>query len=365
MKILLYLLLSANIAGAQYINLSKAVDTNLHISLTREGYVDTYFGFDFNKPKDANRPYFVSSARHTEFNINLAYLSLKFNSPRARATFTPGFGTYMNANYSMERSTLQNLLEANVGIKLLKDKDLWLDVGVMPSPYSTESAISFDQLMYSRSIGSENVPYYLTGGRLSFPLGKKVNLSLYLLNDWQVIQDENLPLAFGTQLEYKLSSHLSLYWNTYIGNETSVNNPTYEERYFSDFYANWNPIPRFTFTASLYGGIQNLLDSTEKNNGNWWQVNIQGRFQFLPQHSLAARLEYFDDPKEILVRTITGVDGFNVSSASICYTWTVIKQVLFRVEARQFLSSHYIYFDPHDHFSNNDFLLISSLTAKF
>ena len=66
--------------------------------ITLEGYLDTYFVYDFNKPPSGDRPYFVSMARHNEMTINLAYVAVKYSSSRLRARFAPGFGTYMNAN---------------------------------------------------------------------------------------------------------------------------------------------------------------------------------------------------------------------------------------------------------------------------
>ena len=98
--VLLPAILSALSLNAQFLQWSPNADTTGNPRVTLEGYVDTYFAFDFNQPKDANRPYFVSQHRQNEFNVNLAYLSLKYASDRVRATFTPGFGTYMNANYA-------------------------------------------------------------------------------------------------------------------------------------------------------------------------------------------------------------------------------------------------------------------------
>ena len=113
-----------------------------------------------------------------------AYLSLKYTADRVRATFTPGFGTYMNANYADERQTLENIVEAYVGIRLFKDKNIWLDGGVFSSPYTNETVYSFDQLTYTRSLGAENTPYYLTGAKLTVPLGPLWTIYLYLLNGW-------------------------------------------------------------------------------------------------------------------------------------------------------------------------------------
>lgn len=86
-------------------------------------------------------------ARHNELNINLAYISVKHSSPRIRAKFVPCFGSYINANYALEQGTLRNVVEGNIGIKLFKNREIWLDVGVLGSPYTNESAISKDHLI--------------------------------------------------------------------------------------------------------------------------------------------------------------------------------------------------------------------------
>eukprot|EP01035_Chromulina_nebulosa_P056617 gene56617-77590_t len=36
-------------------------------------------------------------------------------------------GTYANANLGAETGVLKNILEANIGIKISKNKNLWLD----------------------------------------------------------------------------------------------------------------------------------------------------------------------------------------------------------------------------------------------
>jgi hypothetical protein len=106
----------------------KAFFKKGHLSL--EGYVDVYYSYAFSHPVGGTRPYWVSYNRDNEINLDLAYISLKYTSDRVRASFTPGYGTYMNANYAIERQTLQNILEASVGIRLFKNKDIWLDGGV-------------------------------------------------------------------------------------------------------------------------------------------------------------------------------------------------------------------------------------------
>jgi hypothetical protein len=160
------------------------------------GYLDTYYGYNFSQPRVGTNPYFVSSNRHDEMNINLAYMDLRYKSTNFRFRFVPGYGTYMNSNYANEVGTLKNIVEANAGLRLSAKRNIWLDFGVFGSPYTNESAISKDHLMYTRSFAPENVPYYLSGVKLSVPLNAKWSTYLFLLNGWQVIQsnDKNKAL---------------------------------------------------------------------------------------------------------------------------------------------------------------------------
>ncbi|MFN4994923.1 MAG: outer membrane beta-barrel protein, partial [Bacteroidota bacterium] len=154
-------------AQVQNTGMTDRIDSVEIGKLTISGYVDVYYGFDFNQPSSHERAYAVSASKHNELNINLAFMDIRYQGERVRGRFIPGVGTYINSNYSNEQGTLKNLVEAYAGIKLAKNKNIWLDAGVLGSPFTYESAISKDHLIYSRSLASEYSPYYLTGLRLS------------------------------------------------------------------------------------------------------------------------------------------------------------------------------------------------------
>jgi hypothetical protein len=275
----LLLLMSAHAEiYSQFLNFSPTSDTTAKVTVG--GYIDTYFNSDSANPPDANMPYFVSQHRNIETNINLAYISSRYSSDRVRATFIPGFGTYMNQNYDAERITLRNIVEANVGVRLLARRNMWLDAGVIDSPFTNESAISFDQPTLTRSFAPEYVPYYLTGIRLTIPMGKKFTAKLFMLNGWQVIQATNSPLTFASQFEYKLSEQLTLNLNTYFGDAQSPSAPTNRMRSFVDFYALYK-IGKFSYTFSTYMGNQQRVDSLQVSTNNiWWQINGTARYYF-------------------------------------------------------------------------------------
>jgi hypothetical protein len=334
--------------------------------VTVGGYVDAYYGFDFSEPPTSNRPYFVSSNRHHEFNINLAYIDIRYINDKVRATFIPGFGTYMNANYAPEPATLRNLVEANAGIKLSEKRGIWVDAGVLASPFSNESAISKDHLMYTRSFAPEYVPYYLTGVKLSLPLGSKINSYWYLVNGWQTIQDPNQRLSFATQVEYRPTKKVLLNWNNYVGNENSVLSPNFENRYFTDLYLIYNPDGKVSVTSCAYFGRQEMKDTLGlRSAGHWWQANLIGRYRFSKKRSLSARLEYFSDPQSVMVTPVTNETGFSTYSAGLCFDTRITKNAMFRLEHRFFYSARNVYLNSRQASSGMGNLSIANLTVWF
>ena len=325
-------------------------------------YVDTYYGYSFNEPTTGNASNFVSSARHNEVNINLAYLDVRYRSRRMRARFVPGFGTYMNANYKNEPGTLQNIVEGNIGVALSEKQKVWLDVGVLGSPFTNESAISKDHLMYTRSLAPENVPYYITGAKLSVPLARKWTSYLYFLNGWQVIQDNNKGKAIATQIEFRPGDKMLFNWNNYLGDERCIANPDFRNRYFTDLFWIFKPNNKWDATSSFYYGIQEMSNERAKQ---WWQANVIARYHFTAEISLSGRIEYFHDPSSVMITSASGLPSFSSSSFGLCMNWQVTDHTLFRVEGREFFSKDNVYVDNNDQPFNKSTWFVASLTAWF
>lgn len=330
------------------------------------GYIDTYYGYHLSKPKDGNIPYFVTMNRDNELNINLAYLELRYQSDQVRAKFIPAVGTYMNSNYAAEPGLLKNILEASVGFRLSSQKNIWIEAGVLGSPYTNESAISRDHLMYTRSYAPEYVPYYLTGVKASIPLSPKVNTYLYLLNGWQQIQDQNRGKALGTQLEYRPNDKNLINWNTYLGDERSNAAPQNRMRYFTDLFWIYNPVGKVSITSSAYIGQQKRInDQGNEITVTWWQFNFISRYRFSEKASLSGRIEYFSDPRSAQIVPITPVTGFSSYSTGMCFNYQIADNLMFRMEGRHFFSDQEVYLDQNDQPAHQSTWLISNLTVWF
>ena len=189
--------------------------------LTISGYIETYYSYDFGNPANHERPsFFYSYNRHNEANLNLGFIKANYNTDNVRGNIAFMAGTYSQYNLTNEQGLLKNIFEANVGFKVLKNKNVWLDAGVFPSHLGFESAIGKDCWNLTRSILAENSPYYEAGAKLSFASkNEKLYLAAMYLNGWQRIKKipGNQSPAFGTQLTYKTNSKVAINWSSYIG----------------------------------------------------------------------------------------------------------------------------------------------------
>jgi len=358
------------LAKSQVINTATLDTTDIESNgkFKINGFVDTYYAWNDNEPNEKDIPYLNSSQRHNEFSINLSYIDLNYSSSKIRARFVPAFGSFMNANYATETGTLKDLLEARVGIKLSNKKEIWLDAGVLGSPFTNENAVSKDQLMYTRSLAAEYVPYYLSGVRLSIPISAKTNFYAYVINGWQQIVDLNHDKSVAIQFENRPNNNWLLNWNVYAGNHQTIYYPNHRMRYFSDFYAIYAPTKsKLNMSACLYAGIQEIKDTVTGvlKNVFWSQANITARYFVSKNWSVSGRVEAFMDNSEAEVISITSEKGFNTFCHTLGINYHVNKNAMFRLEQRSIYADKYIFETKNNQIANTSNYVVGSLAVWF
>ncbi|HNC32225.1 MAG TPA: outer membrane beta-barrel protein, partial [Cyclobacteriaceae bacterium] len=189
------------------ISLASVAQDESSSPLTFSGYVETYYVYDFNQPESNVRPSFIYSYnRHNEVNLNLGFVKASYNTDQVRANLALMTGTYANANLAAEPGVLKNVLEANAGVKLSRNKNLWVDAGIFASHIGFESAIGKDCWNLTRSMLADNTPYYEAGAKVSYTTDDgRWFVSALVLNGWQRIHrvDGNSLPSFGTQVTFK------------------------------------------------------------------------------------------------------------------------------------------------------------------
>jgi hypothetical protein len=293
---------------------------------------DWYYAINLSDSKTDALPFFVSFAHNRELQHNLIYADLKWESKRYRIHAVPAVGTFMEQNSVSEKGIFKNVLEANAGFKLSRSKNIWIDAGVLGSPYTNENPYSQEHLTLTRTLAAEYVPYYLAGARASWQINSRWKTCLFLLNGWQQINDINDKKSLGTQVEYKPSDRDLINWNTYIGQEGFSDQLNYGMRYFTDVFWTHGFTKKISFSSCTYVGIQK---NSHKESSFWWQTNGTIRYSLKKYGSISGRMEYFYDPHNAVVAPqISGI-GFQCFAYSVGYSYHLLKSMLLRVEYRR------------------------------
>lgn len=338
-------------------------DSSRH-QMAISGYAEAYYLYDFSNPVQHNRPDFVYAFnRHNEVNLNLGYLKAAYATAGARANMALMAGTYANANLAAEPGVLRNVMEANLGVKLSKKKNLWLDAGILPSHIGFESAVGRDCWNLTRSMMADNSPYFETGVKVGYTSNNgKWFISGLLLNGWQRIQrpaGNNTP-AFGHQITWKPNASVTLNSSSFVGNDKlDVNR---QMRLFHNFYGIFQANSKMAFTVGFDMGTEQIAKNSNEYN-TWLTPIAMAKFAVSPKMALALRGEYFRDVNGVIIATGTR-DGFQTLGYSANLDYAIQDNVLWRVEAKGLTSKNAIFLFEGENTRNN-FLLAMSLSIAF
>lgn len=314
-------------------------------SIQWSGYMDWYYSYDFNEPETKEKPNFLyNHTRHNELNLNLGYIKAAYADSTLRANLAVMAGTYVGRNLSGEPAYLQSLFEANLGIKLSKKRNFWLDIGIFPSHIGFESAISKDCVAVTRSISAENTPYFESGVKATYTThsGKWVFAGL-LLNGWQRIERDLVSPdpALGTQITWTPNGKLSLNHSFYLGNEYPTGRR--ELRVFHNLYAIWKIDKHWQWISGLDYGVQNAADGT----GQSWYAHQHLLRYNRGLWAFAVRFEDYQDKNQVI--TSPG-EGFplRAQNASLNVDYQINSKTAWRSEFRFFQNEDPIFWNTRD-----------------
>lgn len=318
---------------------SAAQDTLKPVSpLTISGYAEAYYNYDLNKPSDNNRPGFLySHNRHNEFNLNLGFIKAAYSKERIRANFALAAGTYMNANYAAETGVLKNVLEANAGYQLSSKKNIWFDIGIMPSHIGFESAVGKDCWTLTRSLLAENSPYFESGAKLSYTSDNgKLGLGVMALNGWQRITrvNANSLMSWGTQVIVKPSAKVTLNYSTFLG--TDKPDSARLIRIFHNLYGIFQFNDKIGLTTGFDIGTEQVSKGSSDKN-TWYSPVAIVRFTPTAKWAFALRGEYYSDEKGVIIATGTP-NGFKTTGISLNIDYMPAANMVLRLEGRNLQS---------------------------
>jgi hypothetical protein len=334
--------MTAVLAAALLVVQDSAQDTSRHVAWN--AFVDAYYGYDVGRPASFDRVFTTQAARHDEFNINLAYLAGSLTSERVRGRLALQAGTSVQSNYASEPAIgvgsggalSRHIQEATAGARLAPS--LWIDGGVYFSYIGLEGWISRDNPTYTRSLVAEYTPYYLSGVHLTWQprIGaarrphaprevgaSPLTVQLHVMNGWQNVSENNHGKAVGLRLDWQVSPSVTLGYANFVGNERPLGTTTVT-RVFNQVMVK----------ASLgHTSLQGQADYGREDGRDWYGAVAVGRESLSPTLALAARLERYSDPHQLIVVTGTPA-GLTATGASLGLDVGRTDGLLWRTEVR-------------------------------
>jgi hypothetical protein len=302
-------------------------------SVTFGGFVDTYVAYDFGRPASIDRAFTSQAARHSEFNVNLAFIDAVLDGDRVRGRIALQAGTSVQANYLTEPavgqysggSLARHIQEAVVGVRMREG--VWIDAGVMLSHIGSESWVSRENPTYTRSLIADYAPYYQSGVKLTWDVRADFTAQVTVVNGWQNISENNGDKSFGARLDWALTPHISLAYYSLLGNE-QADTATARLRLFNGLSAKWES-EELSVTATFNGGRE---ARPGLNPASWWGTSLITRLQMTERTSISGRFETYSDPAQVLVKT--GARAFDVFGGSFGFDMEPNDGVIWRTEIR-------------------------------
>lgn len=285
-------------------------------------YLDSYYTYSFNNPRDNTLTGSSTEGRVNEFQVNLLSFGIDKTSEKARARFFFQSGAMMNLVQDTDTSVdhganvnvsdFRYIREGLIGYVFFGDAfgdvgSLTIDAGVLPSMIGVDNYLNHYNWNYQRSPLSDFTPFYFTGIRGHYQISKEWAIEPLLLNGWQSYAKFNSGFSVAFSLLYSHpSGNFYGTFNSYAGTDTAGYeglNRYHEElilqyKYFSN-PSTW--IGNAAFSSDTHYGFQ-TGDGISPNKSYVFGSSFINRIWFKdPTWAFSSRVCWFTNPSSYLI----------------------------------------------------------------
>jgi hypothetical protein len=273
------------------------------------GYVDTYYGYNFNKVDPLLRSFDV---QHNTFSLSAIEVNLtKAPTADSRVGFRSDiwFGKAADLTAAYEPASDGKEIYKHVQqayVSLLTGKVQW-DAGKFVTPMGAEVIESQDNWNYSRSIlFGYAIPFYHLGARGTWTASDKVSLAGYLVNGWNNASEVNGDKTFAISATLKPTSKLTWVLNDMVGKEAPAGAAVRDTRNLFDTTLTWTATPKLSLQANVDYGKEGPVE--------WWGIAAYAKYQATPAWGVVGRYEYVDDSKGGFMTIGSKAQSFTLTS---------------------------------------------------
>jgi hypothetical protein len=294
-------------------------------------YIDAYYAYDNDKNIfQEQRLIDLISPHRDQIRLNIAALSLKYNTEKIRSTVTLQYGDIPEVNWKPV-TKYDMLQEANIGFSPYKN--LWIDAGYFMTHIGAEG-LPKNNILSSFSLPVYVEPILQSGIKVGYDFSEKFSACLHLINGYNLFEDNNKNKSFGVQLAYTPIGQLKITYNNIIGNEMPIGIDG-KLRIFNNLIFNISPCKKVDLVASFDLCSQEKskrLDTTA--TAYTYGGFVSARYKFNPQFSTTIRGEFYQDIDGVLCGSVGAYNWLKGNGVTIGCEYRPIESAYIRAEAR-------------------------------
>ena len=261
-------------ASAAFVTWSATGAAQPAPTVTPIGYIEAYYAYDVNRPPNGITNYRGFDNRHDTFTLSNVVLGAGFEDGPVNGKLLLQVGSTPSTYYAAEPTHAgaaganasgtelwKYIQEAHLGYEAPVGRGLLVEAGIFPSPCGYEVFAVKDDWNWSRSNLFYGFPYYHTGVRATYAWTSELSTTLYVVNGWNSVVDDNEEKSVMPIVAYKIPD-------------------------------------RLTVQAMYLGGVERPTGSPE---GPWWRHSFDayGQFDATKSLSFAAEADYGWEPNRM------------------------------------------------------------------
>ena len=153
------------------------------------------------------------AARNQQFGLNMAMISMKYQSQKFRSNINLHYGDIAESTWPQKFNMIQ---EANAGVELFKN--IWLDAGIFRSHMGLESTQPRENITSSMSLANVYEPYFFSGAKLTYVIKPNLNIQIQSFNSFNSIIETNKNKLFGSSIVFAPNQQYKDKYSTYSYN---------------------------------------------------------------------------------------------------------------------------------------------------
>ena len=239
---------------------------------------------------------------------------------------------------------LIDILEAQVGVRIVKK--LWIDAGLFRTHVGAEGLMPRENLASAVAIPTFFEPYFEAGIRLNYNPTHKLALNFFVLNGYNIYEDNNAKKSFGVLVTYALSDKGNIGYSNYLGDDTPKGTESDSVSHFK-VYQNvfWNyQVNKLKIQVGVDVAVQknSALDEPDKS-----AVLYSGlatlKYNACKRFYIYTRGEFFSDPDGFMSGVMTdktgNATGLKIGGVTLGAEYDPTENTYVRLEGRELIAN--------------------------